>query len=476
MGPNTYCPLNAFSKKQTSITMSSTESEVVAANQGIRAQGLPSLSLWFFVWMGEAGRETVPKAAIQLGTAVARIDPALDEIRYGGKTSDGRSVADDINGLHVSLPVTFKVRVMEDNQATITILLTGSSNTMRRTACTQKVCFAWLRQQFEFGSFLILNADTREQVADIFTKPFTDCSKWQHALRLIARTDAFNTSKVARGNPKPTENAATPAKETVPASEELAKSLLKSNDFTYDALEKLLQSMFAEGKSTLRAMQQRTKRSQHLVFGAFARGTFCGVTNCTLLYPICVKYINQFLAKQLPKTMTWSTFALSRQVRAMVHTDMHNLAGSTNCAFSLGQSKGGGLYVEDEGGNRAIKTKQGKDIKVKLYDTCRKPICFSPKQYHAVQAWTGLRLSVACYTARSVFDLKQTEQRTLQQYCFRLPKSRPSVCCTLPSPRKEGGSFAKLLRMLTESLLRKGNHTQDQEGYARLSSCLSCPP
>ena len=69
---------------------------------------------------------------------------------------------------------------------------------------------------------------------------------------------------------------------------------------------------------------------------------------------------------------------------------------------------------------------------------------------------------------RSVFDLKQTEQRTLQQHCFRLPKSRPSACCTLPSPRREGGFSAK---PITQSLLRKGNLTQEQEGRARLSSC-----
>ena len=468
VGPNTYYPLNAFSKKQTSVTMSSTESEVVAANQGIRAQGLPSLSLWFFLWMGEAGREAVPKAAIQPGTAVARIDPELDEIRYGGKTSDGRSVA-DISGLHVSLPAKFKVRVMEDNQATIAILLTGSSNTMRHTERTQKVSFARLRQQFEFGNFLMLNADTREQVADIFTKPFTDRSQWQHALRLIAHNDDFHTSKVARGNPKPTENAATPAKESSPASEEPANSLLKSKDFTCDALEKLLKAMFAEGKSTFRAIQRREKRSQHLVFGAYAHGPFCGIKNRTLLYPKCVKYINQFLAKQLPKTMTWSTFALSQQVKAETHTDARNLAGSTNCAFSMSQSKGGGLYVEDEGGNRTIQTKQGKDVQVKLHDTCRKPICFSPKQYHAVQSWAGLRVSVACYTTRSVFDLKQTEQRTLQQYCFRLPKSRPSACCTSPFPLKEGGFTAK---PITKSLLRKGQITEEQEGCLPVLSTL----
>ena len=45
VGPNTYYPLTAFSKKQTSVSMSSTESEVVAANVSLRAVGLPSSGL-----------------------------------------------------------------------------------------------------------------------------------------------------------------------------------------------------------------------------------------------------------------------------------------------------------------------------------------------------------------------------------------------------------------------------------------------
>ena len=44
VGPNTYFPTNAFSKKQTAITMSPTEAEVIAANHAVRTQGLPSLS------------------------------------------------------------------------------------------------------------------------------------------------------------------------------------------------------------------------------------------------------------------------------------------------------------------------------------------------------------------------------------------------------------------------------------------------
>ena len=96
VGPRTYYPLNAFSKKQTSITMSSTESEVVSANHGIRAQGLPSLSLWTFLWkevcIAKDGKVRSTKPFVpQNDTIVARLDPELDEIRYGECRPDGKT-------------------------------------------------------------------------------------------------------------------------------------------------------------------------------------------------------------------------------------------------------------------------------------------------------------------------------------------------------------------------------------------------
>ena len=91
VGPNTYYILNAFSKKQTCITMSSTESEVVSANHGVRAQGLPSLSLRQFLWkevVVSADRKVRPKNKFNPHdeALVARIDSELDEIRYGDTT------------------------------------------------------------------------------------------------------------------------------------------------------------------------------------------------------------------------------------------------------------------------------------------------------------------------------------------------------------------------------------------------------
>ena len=58
IGPNTYFPLTAFSKKQTSVSMSSTEAEVVSANVALRAVGLPSSGLWAYLQNAGGGKST----------------------------------------------------------------------------------------------------------------------------------------------------------------------------------------------------------------------------------------------------------------------------------------------------------------------------------------------------------------------------------------------------------------------------------
>ena len=201
VGPNTYFPINAFSKKQTAVAMSSTEAEVIAANHSVRAQGLPSLSLFNYLLamsdpdtaleerQKQAGLQAMPKATSPKDpVSIARIDPELDEIRYGFFHNGPESVA-NVNHLQVHLGKSFTVQFMEDNQATITILTTGESQSMRHTDRTQRVSFGWLQQQFQGDQFDLVNVNTSYQVADLLTKPFTSPAKWQHAIDLLGLVD-----------------------------------------------------------------------------------------------------------------------------------------------------------------------------------------------------------------------------------------------------------------------------------------------
>ena len=46
LGPKTHAPLGHRSKRQTAVSHSSTESEIVSAGHGLKCMGLPALDLW----------------------------------------------------------------------------------------------------------------------------------------------------------------------------------------------------------------------------------------------------------------------------------------------------------------------------------------------------------------------------------------------------------------------------------------------
>eukprot|EP00439_Symbiodinium_sp_Y106_P061891 s1696_g9.t1 len=175
---------------------------------------------------------------VKIDGVLARIDPELDEIRYGGNPG-GRSVA-NLQGLHVGLSDKFRVQFLEDNQATITIVNKGDSEKMRHTESAQNVSFGWLKQQFEAEHFDdMVNVDTLEQVADIFTKPFAEKTKWLHALRLINHNlcsdvaQKWGKDSDSHLVAKPTIAAAGHGR---PSLERVAQDLLTVKDFSYPGL------------------------------------------------------------------------------------------------------------------------------------------------------------------------------------------------------------------------------------------------
>ena len=132
-GPNSFYPLNAISKKQSCVSHSTPEAEIVAADLAIRTEGLPALQLW---------------------------DVVL-----------GRPV---------------KLKFQEDNQATIQILKTAKNPTLRHLNRTHRVNISWLCEVFrDLDEVELVYCKTDDQAADILTKAFTNPIKWKAALDLI---------------------------------------------------------------------------------------------------------------------------------------------------------------------------------------------------------------------------------------------------------------------------------------------------
>ena len=93
-GPHSFFPLSGQSKKQTAVSHSTVEAEIVAADHAVRMSGLPALPLW---------------------------ERLLDR--------------------------PLSLEVYQDNQATARIMSTGRAPTLRHIKRTHSVSIAWLNER-----------------------------------------------------------------------------------------------------------------------------------------------------------------------------------------------------------------------------------------------------------------------------------------------------------------------------------------
>ena len=125
VGPNTYFPLAAFSKKQTSIALSSTEAEVVCANVSLRALGLPASAIWGILQQAggdKAQSQTDINHQKKLNSASKTLklpkhpDEWLDAIKHEGHSSliDGRIVELYSNGKDIKPPIERETHPLRD--------------------------------------------------------------------------------------------------------------------------------------------------------------------------------------------------------------------------------------------------------------------------------------------------------------------------------------------------------------------------
>ena len=130
-GPNTFFPLSWICKKQTAVSRSTTEAEVISLAHSLFSEALPTLQLWCRFLKREV-----------------RLD------------------------------------VLKDNEATLKIIKKKCSSKLRHVTQTHKVNLAGTYDVFEDPFIDIEYVSTKEQVADIFTKALAP-QAWDHALRLM---------------------------------------------------------------------------------------------------------------------------------------------------------------------------------------------------------------------------------------------------------------------------------------------------
>ena len=160
---HTFVPTTWMWKKQTSVSHSSTESEIISLDAGLRLDGITTFDVWDLI------------VAVLYGNTYqndqVRRDPSKSPTR---KKIHGTIDLDNVNFIPSNVNSSRKealLKIFEDNEALIKMIIKGRSPTMRHVSRSHRVALDQLFDRINLEPKIqIKYIDTKKQLADILTE------------------------------------------------------------------------------------------------------------------------------------------------------------------------------------------------------------------------------------------------------------------------------------------------------------------
>ena len=166
-------------KKQSTASHSSTESEIISLDTGLRLDGLPALDLW----------DLIVSVLGNVSRVSDRSGQPDNDVHKHHKSQKKIDVMEDIDSAPSNVQSSRQealLYVFEDNEAVIKMIIKGRSPTMRHVSRTHRVALDWLFDPINLDSKIqIKYIDTKNQLADILTKGNFTRDEWNHLLCLF---------------------------------------------------------------------------------------------------------------------------------------------------------------------------------------------------------------------------------------------------------------------------------------------------
>ena len=148
-------------KKQTAVSHSSTESEIISLDTGLRLDGLLALELWDLI-------VSVFGSVSQISDRTGRLVDVKRNQKSQGKINVMEKIDSVPSNVQSSRPEAL-LYVFEDNEAVIKIIIKGRSPTMRHVSRTHRVARYCLFDRINLDTKQIKYIDTKNQFADMLT-------------------------------------------------------------------------------------------------------------------------------------------------------------------------------------------------------------------------------------------------------------------------------------------------------------------
>ena len=193
-GSHTFVPRSWMCKKQTSVSHSSTEAEVISLDAGLRMDGIPALDLWDLVievFHSVPNRTDGPKRETRGNPSVV-VKPTMHKSIPIKHTNVIPTNIDHIPSNTTHSGSSAMLYVFEDNEAVIKMIIKGRSPTMRHVSRKHRVSLDWLFDKIILDPKIqIRYIDTKHHFADILTNGNFTRDEWNNLLHL------FNISNCA---------------------------------------------------------------------------------------------------------------------------------------------------------------------------------------------------------------------------------------------------------------------------------------
>ena len=188
-GSQTFVPISWMCKKQTSVSHSSTEAEVISLDAGLRMDGIPACDPWdLAIELFHSPPNQINKSRGQESQENLSRNTTL---HMKNQNPTEHVNLDPNNVDHVSTKVRpsqfgAMLYVFEDIEAVIKMIIKGRTPTMRHVSRTQRVALDWLVDRINIDCKIqIRYFDTKHQLADILTKGNFTRDEWTNFLHLF---------------------------------------------------------------------------------------------------------------------------------------------------------------------------------------------------------------------------------------------------------------------------------------------------
>ena len=190
-GSHTFVPISWMCKKQTAVSHSSTESEIISLDTGLRLDGLPALELWDLIVSVFGNISHISDRTVKLVNGEDKHHKSHNKI-------DAMKDIDSVPSNVQSARQEALLYVFEDNEAVIKMIMKGRSPTMRHVSRTHRVALDWLFDRIDLDPKIqIKYMDTKNQLADILTKGNFTRDEWNHLLTLFSISHFSSTACIA---------------------------------------------------------------------------------------------------------------------------------------------------------------------------------------------------------------------------------------------------------------------------------------